>query len=229
MAEVGTIHEQELRSAQAVTIGSIGEALGGVGAAAVAIIALAGVKPEILLGVAIIAAGAALILEGGAIASRFTTLLHETSDSKVETTEISGGVTGEFIGGVTGVVLGILMLLNIYPLILASISVIVFGGTLLIGSGTTSRMNSLVMEHNQSSQFTRKVTREAVEAAAGVQILIGIGAVVLGILGLTGIDPLILSLVGVLSIGAADLISGSAVSGRLMGVFSPHSAITGRT
>jgi len=230
MAEgVGTISEQdELRAAQALTIGSVAEGIIGIAAGAVAIVALAGVKPELLLAVAIVGAGVALVLEGVAIASRFATLLEELSESRIGTTEIGSGLTTEFIGGVTGIILGILMLINIYPMILASIAVIVYGGTLLISSGATSRMNSLLIRSTQASRFTKEVTHQAVLAAAGAQILVGIGVVILGILGLTGINPLVLSLVAILAVGVSDLLSGSAVAGRIMSMISPrqHTAYT---
>lgn len=224
MAEVaGNIHEQEeWRAAHVLKAGSIAEGIVGIAAGAIAIVALAGVKPELLLAVAIIAAGAALVLEGGAIVSRYATLLEELSESRFGTSELGSGVTTQFIGGVTGIILGILMLINIHPFVLASIAVIVYGATLLISSGATSRMSSLMINNTQASRFTKEVTHQAVYAAAGAQILVGIGVVILGILGLTGFDPLVLSLVAVLAVGVSDLLSGSAVAGRIISMVSPR-------
>ncbi len=55
-------------------------------------------------------------------------------------------------------------------------------------------------------------------AASGTQMLIGIATIVLGILALIGIDPVTLSLVGLLATGASILFSGSAVSSRMLSV-----------
>lgn len=227
MAEgISTIHEREWKTAQAFTLGSIAEGIGGIAAALAAIIALAGVRPPMLLAVAIIAAGVALVVEGGAIASRFRILLQETAEGSI--TEIGSGITTEFIGGTAGIILGVLMFLGIYPMIMASIAVIVYGSTLLISSSTTAQMNNLLIEHTQTNRLAGVLSRQAVIAAAGVQILIGIAAVILGILALTGLEPLILSLVAILAIGVSALLSGSALAGRFISLFSPRTSLTGR-
>jgi hypothetical protein len=223
MAEgVHALQTNEWRRIHAGSIGSIAESIVGIVAAAIAIIALAGVLPQMLLAVAIIAASAALVLEGGAIASRFSALVYELSETRLGTSELGSGVTTEFVGGVAGIVLGILMLLNVYPMTLASVAVILFGGTLLISSGITARMNSIIIENIQMSQFAKDIAHQAIVAAAGVQILIGIGTVTLGILSLTGLNPLVLSLVAVLAVGVSDLLNTSAIAGRLLNMFSEH-------
>ncbi|MFA5654251.1 MAG: hypothetical protein WDA72_09090, partial [Desulfomonilia bacterium] len=109
---------REPRAAQKIAVGSVSEGVVGAGAATVAVIALTGVFPQILLCVATITAGSALMLQGGAIAGRFSALIHEASASRIGSSELGGGMTAEFIGGVAGIVLGILSLLNIYPLVL---------------------------------------------------------------------------------------------------------------
>jgi hypothetical protein len=54
--------------------------------------------------------------------------------------------------------------------------------------------------------------------ASGAQILLGIGAIVLGIVALAGFAPASVSLVALLVLGAGVLFSGIAVSGRLAAV-----------
>jgi uncharacterized membrane protein HdeD (DUF308 family) len=56
-------------------------------------------------------------------------------------------------------------------------------------------------------------------AAGGWESLVGIGAIVLGILALTGHVPMTLTLVAMLSVGAAILVSGSVLASRLFGMF----------
>lgn len=217
--EAGIGEVRESRIAQTVTTGSIAEGVVGAAAATVAIVALTGVLPQLLLSVATIGAGSALMLQGGAMAGRFSALIHEASASRITGSEMGGGMTAEFLGGVAGIVLGILSLLNIYPIVLLPAAVIVLGGTLILGSGITARMNMLLVERIESRRFAREVARQAITAAAGVQVLIGIGAITLGILGLTGINPVLLSLIAILAVGISDLLSGTAVAGRLVNMF----------
>ena len=97
-----------------------------------------------------------------------------------------------------------------------------FGGTLLLSSGIAARMNSIIIENMKIRRFAKDMAHQAIVAAAGVQILIGIGTVTLGILSLTGINQLVLSLVAVLAVGVSDLLNGSAIAGRLLSMFSEH-------
>ncbi len=49
-------------------------------------------------------------------------------------------------------------------------------------------------------------------------MLVGIAAVVLGIIALVGIDPVLVTLVALLVVGASVLFSGTAVSSRMASV-----------
>ena len=210
---------REPRAAQKIAVGSVSEGVVGAGAATVAVIALTGVFPQILLCVATITAGSALMLQGGAIAGRFSALIHEASAGRIGSSELGGGMTAEFIGGVAGIVLGILSLLNIYPLVLLPAAVVVLGGALILGSGIAARMNMLLVERIESRKIAREIARQAISAAAGVQVLIGVGAVTLGILALAGLSPVLLSLVAVLAVGISGLLSGTAFAGRIVNMF----------
>jgi hypothetical protein len=59
------------------------------------------------------------------------------------------------------------------------------------------------------------MARDALYAASGSEALIGAGAIVLGILSLSGIAPLALILVALLAVGASILLAGSSVAGRM--------------
>jgi len=210
------------RAMRIVTAGSIVEALGGIGAVVLSILGLAGLARMTMIACAIIACGAALLFAGGAMASRYSQLVSNVSGGRVEETEFGGSVGAEFLTGAAGIVLGVLILLNISPMILASIAVIVFGGGLLLSTGATSGINALV----EAYPFDRRVrlAREAVQGAAAVQSLVGIGACILGILALLGVEPFTLMLVALLGIGGAILISASAVSSKIL--TSMHHGVT---
>jgi hypothetical protein len=199
-------------------MGSVAEGVVGASAATLAVIALTGVAPGILLAVATIAAGSALMLQGGAIAGRLSAMLDESFKKRAQGLDL-GGMTAEFLGGVTGIVLGILALLGIHPLILPPAAAIVLGSALIMGSGISARLNMLIIEGVEPDGFARQVARQAITAAAGVRALIGVGAVVLGILGLSGVNPVVVSLVAILAVGVSDLLSGTAVAGRLVSMF----------
>ncbi len=202
------------RAMRIVTAGSIVEALGGMGAVVLSILGLAGLARTTMIGSSIIAIGAALLFAGGAMAARYSQLVSHVSGGRVEETEFGGSVGAEFLTGAAGVVLGVLILLNISPTILAPISVIAFGGGLLLSTGATSGINSLVEAYPYDRNV--RLAREAVQGAAAVQALVGIGACILGILALLGVEPYTLMLVALLAIGGAILISASAVSGKIL-------------
>ena len=54
---------------------------------------------------------------------------------------------------------------------------------------------------------------------AGAEVLVGIGAVVLGIIALTGADPMTLNLIAMLTLGASATIEATSVGGAMVSVF----------
>ena len=215
----GTLrHERDdKQSAKVVAGGSITEAIAGLAAVALAIIALAGVLPGYLAAIATIAVGVALLAQGGAVAARWSKLVAETPGYEWDPqTEVGSGMTAEILGGASGIVLGILALIGVAPHILIPVALLAFGGAMLVGTGATADLGR--MRSAGTSPRLERATREMTVAASGTQMLIGIAAVVLGILALIGVDPLTLSLVGLLAIGASILFSGSAVSSRMLSI-----------
>ena len=205
--------------AKASAGGGTGQAIAASGAVALTIIGLAGGAPAILLSIGIIAMGAAFLFEGAGVAARFAEMFERPGASRAAEAEFGGGATVEFLGGSAGVVLGILSLLNVYPEILAPIAVIAFGGTMVMGSGITTRLALLSMGQSARQGADQAMIREAANVTAGVDVLAGLGAITLGIIALIGIAPLILSLVGVLTVGFVAMISGGVMSSWIMRVF----------
>jgi|GEM_PF-6557413 len=62
-----------------------------------------------------------------------------------------------------------------------------------------------------------EVAREAIFASTGVQMLIGLSGIILGILALVGLSPLVLTLVALPSLGTSVLVSSSAISSTFFG------------
>jgi len=136
----------------------------------------------------------------------------------VQMSELGGGVTGETLSGIVGIILGILGALNVYPAVVLPVAAIVFGAGLIIGAGANIRINELVVVHREDHPMARNVIRQAVLATTGLQVLVGVAAVVLGIIALAGDYPITLSLVAMLIVAAAFVLSNTAVAGRVMTV-----------
>ncbi len=216
-AHTDVMTRAELQPLRLATTGTTAEALGGVAAIVLAILGLAGLVPIYLAAIAAIAMGVSLLFEGGVISARLVDLLEEVGGGALDAEELGGGLTAEFVGGATGVILGILALLDLAPEVLVPAAIIVFGATLLLSGGGARRIGSVSTRRDVSDEVRMiawQVARRARAEAAGAQVLIGLGAAVLGILALVGFDPATLSLVAFLALGAAVLMSGTAVASR---------------
>lgn len=219
--EYREVHERDEGAGLAIG-GSVGEALGGVAAVILAILALAGLEPLMLASIAVIVVGAALIFAGAAAASRYASA---SSGLEGEESHMGTPISAEFLGGVTGVVLGILAVLGMVPEILIASSIIVFGASLMLGSAASAQLASMTRRTSYTAAGvteTGHVAREAATAASGSQVLVGLAGIILGIVALvgqTGFD-LTLNLIALLVIGAGILLTGSVVGGRMMSMLS---------
>ncbi|HTS17379.1 MAG TPA: hypothetical protein VMP11_07395 [Verrucomicrobiae bacterium] len=210
------------KTAGIVTSGSMAETVAGGAALVLSIIALAGIEGMTLSGVACIVLGAALLMQGWAIGARYTHLIYETEGGLWSTAaELGSGVTIGFLAGATGIVLGLLTLLGMADTVLLPVAAIVFGGALLLTCGATSKLDYLRMSGGETKRPQQLLAHGGVAAAATLQVLLGLGAVVLGILALLHIHWMLLMLIGFLAVSAALIFSGAAVSGRLWGGCHP--------
>jgi hypothetical protein len=208
---------EEETSAEVLTGGSLAEATCGIGATVLAIVGLAGVYPTYLAAITAIVVGLGLLLEGSAIGARFSKLLGEIIGPRFSMAELGGGMTAEFLAGAAGIVLGILALLGIASVAILSVAAIVFGAALLLGAGATTSLNYLIVEHHyRAPEVARRVAGTMVSGTQGAQVLVGLAAIILGIVALTGVYPLTLSLVAYLAAGAAVTTSGLALSAKML-------------
>lgn len=203
-----------------VSAGSLAEGILGVAAIALSIIGLAGVFSSWMVAIAAIVVGFAFLFEGGAMGARFSGLFSSPSGGRLRAFDLGGGMTLEFLAGVAGIVLGILALLGIYPMTLVSIATIVFGGAMVIGMGAHARLHDMQIDRACNTVESRQAARVALTSFSSVQALIGLGGITLGILAVIGLVPLTLTLVAFLGMGFSGLMSGSAVSGRLLSAFN---------
>lgn len=220
---VGTT-EHEDRTVEAAGAGAATEAIGAAAAIVLAIIALAGALPLPLMSVATIVLGAAILIDSAAIGAHYSRLAHasSTGEHRLTRVELGGGISAGSIAGIAGIVLGILALLGITPVSLCAVALIVFGAALLFGSAAKGRLTSLSSAHHGLTDHARHLVDEMVSASAGGEILVGIGAIVLGIIALLGFDPVTLVLIGFIGVGAVVLFSGSAFGARMLGMMHRH-------
>lgn len=196
------------------------EAVIGLGAVGATIVGLANVAPELLMAIACIAIGVALAFEGGAISARYSAI-QGMSEGYTHTDASArwGGMAMLFLAGSVGIALGILSLLGIAPLILVPSAAIVFGSALILDSAANARLSVPESRHSEEFKSREDIIKETSYASAGVELLFGIGGIVLGIVALNGVYPLVLGLVAMLSIGAATLLTGAMIGGRMSSVF----------
>ncbi len=208
---------KQRRSMEVVGGGSALEAVAGAAAIVLALIGLStsGSIPYYMMAISALAAGVGLVVHGSSMAATLNDLIAETSDNRSEQADLSTGVTVEVLGGLAGITLAVLALIGLVPNLLLAITVIVFGGALLLSSGAATELNDLRLERANISSRTRTVTRQATIGAAGIQAFAGIAAVVLGILAVTGIEVVMLNLVGFLTVGAALVLTGGVISARM--------------
>jgi ABC-type multidrug transport system permease subunit len=62
---------------------------------------------------------------------------------------------------------------------------------------------------------------EMASGSAALQCLAGLAAIVLGILAVTGTNSMVLTLIGLLVLGATVLLTGSTLTGTVMGFMEP--------
>jgi len=209
---------KEITAAKMVRIGSLISGVAGAAAVILTIFGLGDVRSQLMNHIAIIALGIAFLFEGGAIATRFADFITETNKGRREVSKLGAGLTVEVVGGVTGGILGIIAILNVLPALLTPIAVIVFGVTLVFGSGVATWFDSLLIGRSGEHESYGKVAHEAVMASSGVQFILGMTAVVLGIMSLAGLSPIVMNLVALLCVGFAELLTGTALSARMWSI-----------
>jgi hypothetical protein len=178
---------------------------GGAASLVLSIIGLAGLYPAFLVAVASICLAGALFLKGSASASQQPVPEWQPGTSAFTFYDLGIGSAIELIGGAGGVVLGILALANIVPQTLMTVSAIVIGATLLLAITRTAAARGRMEE----------AVRAGVLSAMAIQVFVGAGAIVLGIVGASGFYPATLANVAFLAMGGAVLLAGLSAAGYL--------------
>jgi hypothetical protein len=216
---MATFVEGREATSKAEPVGLLTEGAAGIAAIVLAILGLAGVSTGVLASITVIVIGVGLLVQGfntGAEQARATPIANQ------RVPEFGGEVMVSFVAGVAGIVLGILALIGIHAPDLVPAALIVFGGALLLAGATSGPMvsNSLMASATQSAGEVVSGSYNAPAASRGLQILIGVSAIVLGILSLIFMTTWVLVLVGMLAVGAALLMISATFSGAVMRLFT---------
>jgi hypothetical protein len=186
----------------------------------------------VLAAIATIVFGAALLIQGGTMLTEYTKLVFPSGAVEPAEEGMGGaGLSALFLVGSAGIVLGVLSLIGIEAVTLTAVAVIAFGGALLLSSNSVWHLyRAKQVTHRIGATRTLSgseiLAGQMASGSAAVQCLAGIAAIVLGILAVTGIRPEILTLVGLLVLGATVLLTGTTLSGAAMSFMEPVS--TGR-
>lgn len=197
--------------------GGFADAIGGIATVVLAIIGLSGAYPDVLLGIATIVFGAALLVQGGALLSEFAgfTSMGAAETMPFEQFGSTSGLSVVFLVGAAGIVLGVLALLGIHANVLTSAAVIAFGGALVLSSNSVASLHSLKMGAARLG-LTRPggemLAGDVASGAAGIQALAGVAAIVLGILAETGHFPVALPNVALIVLGGTLILTGTSLS-----------------
>jgi hypothetical protein len=229
---MSTVTTSENTLQEAATYGGLADAIGGVATIVLAIIALSGINQPVLAAIATIVFGAALLIQGGTMLTEYTKLVFPSGTVEPAEEGVGGaGLSALFLVGSAGIVLGVLSLVGIVPETLTAVAVIAFGGALLLSSNSVwhlyrAKQASHAIGAARTLSGSEILAGQMASGSAAVQCLSGIAAIVLGILAVTGIKPEILTLVGLLVLGATVLLTGTTLSGAAMSFMEPVS--TGR-
>jgi hypothetical protein len=199
-------------------IGLLTEGAAGIAVIALTIVALAGVSVGVLASIAAIVIGAGLIVQAFNSAAEEGRVAVPRAGVPAQGAALGGEVMVDCMCGLTGIVLGILALVGINTAHLLPPALIVFGGSLLLSGAISVRPRTLTVSGPGTE--TQIVSYQGSPAAGGVEILVGIAAIVLGILSVIMAPSWVLLLLGFLAVGAALLMVSASFAGAALRLFA---------
>jgi hypothetical protein len=124
--------------------GGFADAIGGLATVVLAIIGLAGVHQPLLVAIAVIVFGVALMIQGGAMLSEYAGIIFPSGAKAPAAGQLGGSnLSSVFLAGGAGIIFGILALLGIEAAGLTAIALIVFGAALVLSSNAVWHLYTL--------------------------------------------------------------------------------------
>ena len=228
----------ERRPGEMVKYGGFADAIGGIATMVLAIVGLAGASTDMMVAIATIVFGAALLILGGTMLSEYAHIIFSPGAAAASADEFNfsgGGLAALFLVGAAGIVLGVLAVLGIFAVELTAIAVIAFGAALILSSSAVWNLHQLkrsamMAREPRDQRFGSEILAgEMASGSAGIQALAGLAAVVLGILAVVGVNPGVLTLAALLVLGATIVMTGGALSAAVLSFMRPATEPTGRS
>ena len=215
---------------ESAAYGGFVDAAGGIVTIVLAIVGLSHTAPEMMVSVATIVFGAALLIQGGAMLSEYAQIV-PTLSREASAQFGGGGLSAVFLAGAAGIVLGILALLGVQTAVLTSAAIIAFGAALMLSSNAVWHLHSAkraslatpVTPASPPASTTEILANEMAYGSATMQALAGLAAIVLGVIALAGGNATVLPLVALLALGGTLILTGSTLSATVMGFMRPAS------
>jgi hypothetical protein len=220
----------ESGSADTAAYGGLIDAIGGIAVAVLAIIGLTGFDAERMAGIATIVLGAALLIQGGTLLSEYAQVYQAAAGTPGSERVGGDGLAAMFVVGAGGLVLGVLALLGLVPVAMTAIAVIAYGSASVLSSTSVRQLHQLQTQNLQmvsSHNGHELLAGQMASGTAGIQLLTGLTATVLGILAVAGHDPVLLTLTALLVLGVTVLLTGSALSGLILSFVRPSTTTHG--
>lgn len=205
-------------ASEAEPLGLLSEGAAGIAAIVLSVIALAGISPAVLASITTIVIGVGLMVQAFNSAAGSSRGLAAGAAAAAPMTDVGGETMVDFFTGIAGVILGVLALVGINTPHLIPAALIVFGGGLLLSGAIEMRPKyaPIVTPGGQ----TQLIPTQGAAATGGMEVMVGIAAIVLGILSLIFMTSWVLVLVGFIAVGAALLMVSATFSGAITRLFA---------
>jgi hypothetical protein len=212
---MATYSEARSLASEAKPVGLLTEGAGGLAVIVIAVLGLAGFSAENLGSIATIVVGVGLMVQAFNAAAEHWKATDAAA--RARGAEVGGEVMVDCMCGLAGIILGILALVGINPAHLVSSALIVFGGALLVNGAIAVRAR---VPPAGSAGDAQADAYDGSAAASGMESLIGLAVIVLGILSLLTSHTWVLLLVGLIAVGAALLLASASFSSSVVRLFA---------
>ena len=180
------------------TVGPMTEGAAGIAVIVLAILGLAEISPNVLTAVATIVIGVGLLIEAANTGIEYSRV---TAAGTVATAQLGADITVELMAGIGGIVLGVLALLGAGGVMhLLPAALIVFGGAMLLAGFSATSIGSMTGIEGRAVMVQTELA-----PARGLQVLVGVTAIVLGILSFVLSAGGTLLMIGMLVVGCGLL------------------------
>ena len=133
---MATIRSETLACGSSAYGGFI-DAVGGIATIVLAVLGLGRTAPEMMVAVATIIFGVALLIQGGAILSEYGGVIFPPGADTANAGQFgTASLSVVFLAGTAGIILGFLALLGVNPGILRAAAIIAFGAALVLSSNS---------------------------------------------------------------------------------------------